>query len=358
MSDVMIDWITGFIESDPVEDRKHLPFDTGRFQKITPEGEITEDYSSRISHVGSFESALSFRAPYPYQLEMSGNPAKFLQGHNLFGLDKPLDLFLGAGLAVSSPNPKPRGAGIFPNPQEFIEGAFQRPRFTRLDLTRSYRFSAAEEARSWLRTVGASAHSRHRNSTLKDGTVYMGPNSSRWAFKMYHKADELVSTQKGHALSLALSDVQRSELLEWSQGVVRFELTLRSPELKKIFLNFDASEIWQMYYSKILFNNNNEVRLMKDFSDAIDSLPNHLKTAVRLWRSGEDMRTIYSKNQFYRNRRALLEATGLDISEPPATEVDALLTVASDLSPEQWDPEPIQEMLYRSEPSVLESYGF
>lgn len=355
-SGVMIDWITGQITATRDGEFKGAPrlFDTGRFQQVTNAGEIAKSFASRVPYIGSHDSALSFRAPYFNQLEMSGNPAKFLQGHNLFGVSDPLSLFFAAGLSTGNLF----GPGTsdefnrFPDPHTWEEFEFERPRFTRLDLTRSYRFSSSEEARAWIKHVAANGRSRHQISNgLDQGkTVYFGKSSTRWTFKIYYKFDEITAGGKGHGLSPALSISEYEALTDWARGVVRFELTLRSPEIKKLPYNFDPLKVWEAYFEKIQFNQNMEVTAMDDLRD----IPRHLRMALVAWRSGEDLRLMYSKNQFSRNRRALL-AYGVDIAMPPATENTKQL--ASLLFQESWDPRPIEELLHRPDSEITRNYG-
>ncbi|MDP1723072.1 MAG: phage/plasmid replication protein, II/X family, partial [Candidatus Gottesmanbacteria bacterium] len=110
-NEIMVDWVTASVVSENARNRVSAEFDTGSIYKVNREGEIEQRFSSREMLIGSFDSSLSFRAPYPWQLEMSGNPAKFLQGHNLFGSDDSLNLFFSAGMVsrfnFNSPFPVP-----------------------------------------------------------------------------------------------------------------------------------------------------------------------------------------------------------------------------------------------------------
>ena len=354
----MCDWITASVVSLTAKNKEAEGFDTGRFMKVNRYGVLETEFASRFSSPGSYDSSLSFRAPYPYQLEMSGNPVKFLQGHNLFGSDDFTNLFFSAGAvtAINSGSPFPvplslhellwNDDGTKPARHELTDF---RP--TRIDLTRSYRFENNETARAWLRTVGASGHSRHKNNLRNDGTIYFGQTSSRWSFKMYHKYDELTSKKKGHELSNKLTGKAIKDLTDWSAGVVRFELTLRRKEIEKLPLDFNSLEIWKEYYSKIQFNNNSEVL---DMNQLIDIKPK-MKIVYALWKSGADLRSMYSKNTFYTHRRYFLEI-GIDIAVPPTKEQSESSLKLEEI---RWDPEPIQELLVNDFGSISKtSYGF
>ena len=56
----------------------------GLVQFIHPNGVIEKSVDRRLWLEGSHDSRISVRG-WPGYLEISGNPTKFLQGHNLFG---------------------------------------------------------------------------------------------------------------------------------------------------------------------------------------------------------------------------------------------------------------------------------
>lgn len=358
-SPIMCDWVTASVVSERAKNHEVQGFDTGRFMKVAPTGEIEQSFSSRLSSPGSFDSSLSFRAPYPYQLEMSGNPVKFLQGHNLFGSDDYQNLFFVAGAmtAINSGSPFPVPNNLHPilwNDDGTKPALHELTdfRLTRIDLTRSYRFESNESARAWLRSIGASAHSRHKNKLSHDGTIYYGQGSSRWAFKIYHKFDEITQGGKGHGLSEKLLGVDRDNLLGWSVGVVRFELTLRRKEIEKIQGEFNSLEIWKEYYSRIHFNNNSGAI---DMNQLLGVSP-RVQMAYATWKSGADIRAILPRKTFYTYRKILLDFN-IDISVPPSTEQ---LNSPLDLEELRWDPEPIQELMVDnfSDGVNKSSYGF
>lgn len=354
-SPVMVDWVTGSFVSPEVLDRVSPPFETGKILKINPEGEITQEFSGRSPAVGSFDSSMSFRAPYGHQLEMSGNPAKFLQGHNLFGSDEPVNLFFAAGWLTMNdsllfPAP-PRFDGMFitDDGKPFPKHTVSELRFTRIDLTRSYKFPTNELARQWLRLVGASGHSRHRNNLTTNGTIYYGKTSTRWSMKIYQKFDEITSGKKGHGLSEKFSEIEKKELTEWAEGVVRFEITLRRPEIEKLNKPFNSLDIWSEYYSKVAFNKNEGVLNMEQ----LEKLPMRLQTVLISWQTGADIRNMTSRTGFYRVRSDILKAVGIDIAVAP---IEKEKIDNFELQEKNWDPEPIKELLVLPGDEVVEDY--
>ena len=354
-SPVMVDWVTASFVSPEAQNHVSEPFDTGRIMKIARTGEVVQEFASREQVVGSYDSSMSFRAPYSHQLEMSGNAAKFMQGHNLFGSSDPLNqFFMAGGMTLNSESefpcpPKLQGMLFHDDGRPFATHTVTDLRFTRVDLTRSYKFDSNVDAREWLRSVAGSGHSRHRNSLMTNGTMYFGKTSSRWTLKIYQKYDEITSGKAGHELSNTLTEQEQKQLIEWSEGVVRFEITLRRPEIEKIQRPFNALEIWQEYYSKVEFNRN-EVLMS---TEVLDELNMRLRGLVTIWQQGGDLRKMMPKQSFYRARRDVMSKTGIDIAEIREVEEKSYMI---ELMEKNWDPEPIQELLVEPDDEITTDY--
>lgn len=345
---MMIDWISGSIEAT-----EHLGghplYDTGSLLRIDPDGACEKLSSLAVPVEGSHDNRFTVRSPRGHDLYLSGNPAKYFQGHNLFGPLDPVGLFFLMGLEVR------QKVGLFPSVATWDSYRFRGPKMSRLDLTRSYRFPNASHAREWLRAYGASARSRHGAAQLVKGeTVYFGKNSTRWTLKMYHKADELLSKKKRHQLSDEIPEFYRSKLLEWAQGVVRFEFTVRRPELEKIDLpNVDLHTVWQTFFDRITWNENAS---MSDQNLMVDALPNHLKVTFHAWRSGADLRGVLNYRTFYRQRQEILKATGVDIAVPPTEKPTLPESPGASLPEGGWDPEPLEGLSLEIEPGLSSQY--
>lgn len=356
---MQIDWISGFIES-PLAARQGLKlYDTGAILARSTDGEISRIGTGKVLFEGSHDSRIMISSRQGHDLYLSGNPCKHIQGHNLFGSEDAVGLFIDIGRRVR------KDRGLFPSPATWGSMEFIGPRFTRLDLTRSYRFDSCDLAREWISTVAATAHSKHRASKLESGTAYFGRESARWSFKIYAKFDELMSAKKGHALSHELSDKARSELLSWSTGVVRFELTLRSLELENFPRSFDLLPVWEHYSKRITFNENYEAITMDALP--LEELPRHLRAAYAVWRGGGDLRLMYSVRSFYRIRRELLEAIHVDIAHKPLRSTVQVAPVERKsrvvpgavfgLHAKGWDPAPIECYMHRPDPEEKKRYG-
>lgn len=330
---MQVDWISAFCKSNGFEKAGIRPYDTGRLVLVGPGGTVESERTRGTVVEGSYDSRLLVHSRTGTDLYLSGNPVKFIQGHNLYGPCDPKELFFDAGWEVR------KAVGLFPSAATWDGNEFEGPRFTRIDLTRSFRFASAGLARSWLREVGATARSRHGGAVNQDGTIYFGKQSTRWALKVYHKFDELLATRKGHRLPDELAN--RERLLAWAEGVVRFEATIRSPELKNVdFAHWDPLALWKEYFGRLTWNRN--ARLVE--ADMFEKdLPTEHRRTLMLWRAGADLRNdLLPDRTFRRHRRALLNEIGVDIASPPpdvpaATEIQPL----SDDQP-GWDPEPLE----------------
>lgn len=350
---MQIDWVTGAVGAPP---ELSPIYDVGRYLRLGPGGEVVKSWAAKAAvhdDEGSHSRNFTVWTPGPGELFISGNPVKLLQGHNAFGSCDALGLFLEAGVFVR------HAAGWFPGPATWEACKFQGPRFTRIDLTRSYRFPSSSYALAWLRQVAKVSRDR-RGGTLHEGdTIYFGKKSTRWTMKLYEKQSELLHEcqKRGHGVP--------SEVLDWAAGVVRFELTLRRPELEKwpdqvLRLSGSGSvsaarELWEAYFARITFNGN---AAMLD-ADLIErALPAHLRTKLGAWRSGMDLREVMSVRTFYRTRRELLNAIGVDVASPPPPREEAA-SVAGHvaLDPSGWDPEPLRSHLVEPRGELAGQYG-
>jgi hypothetical protein len=330
---MQVDWISAFCESQAWPRIGYRPYDTGHLLLVGPGGNVEREQSRGQLVEGSFSNRVLVQSRTGADLYLSGNPVKFIQGHNLYGPSDPKGLFFDLGNEVR------KTVGLFPGAHTWEAAEFIGPRFTRIDLTRSFRFPSGGLARAWLREVGATARSRHGGAVNTDGTIYFGKGSTRWSLKAYHKLDELRATKKGHRLPDELPNRERLEL--WADGVVRLELTLRSPELKELdFSKWDPLALWTEYFQRLTWNRNG--RLVE--ADMFEKeLPTELRKTLMLWRVGVDLRNdLLPDRTFYRHRRALLLELGVDIASPPperpaATEIQPLA-----LDQPGWDPEPLE----------------
>ncbi len=308
----MIDWLTAVI---PL---KHKRINNGGVTAYDSDGVERWTMPVAKSFAGSFESSIQVKSndvtecrEYAQLLYISGNPTKFLQGHNIIGTDD-LNLLTLRLLEAIAPD-----AGLEID-------AFTRARVLRgdyfvkrVDINYMYELPSLFDVRAWIDAAGMKSRTRHGRSTVKKGTVYYGQHSKRWAFKGYSKYDEIMSGEKGHRLPTHLLN---TPLLGFTENKLRLELVLRAPELKKLtddenptarqLLALGLQETFNNYLSRLEMAAN--VSLRDDF---MCKLPRSVQGTYALWRQGFDVRSVMKKPTFYRHRKELIEFD-IDIALP------------------------------------------
>ena len=306
----MIDWVTGkfWITHNPEVLRSGQSIRT----KIVDGVETIEyDIANRLSVKGSHDASITIRSHTNGMVEISGNPAKFLQGHNVFGTN---DLkYLVAKMIdklcmMDELELKPTDVEY----ENIQQGIYQ---LSRVDVNEHFFLPSAQLARSWLRAAGNSANMKFRGAGLfKEGTLYFTPQSRRFVPKIYFKYDEIHSKDKSHRLPDEL--LQIPELVQYAEKSLRFEIKILSTQLNEWCLhlgcNWDNSTatmlINDQFISKLQLSANMPVE-----NEVIESLPKNLRLTYTAWINGEDLRQVLSRPTFYRYRTRLMEY-GIDIS--------------------------------------------
>lgn len=242
-------------------------------------------------------------------LELSGNPAKFLNGHNLFGSADPLELLQATVAKV--------GRALDLQPQPVDLGAST---ISRIDLTGSWLLDRDRDVVPFLRAMEATVWCPYRGrgvasddlGTLYYGKAEKGKRAKDWQLKLYAKGLEITRHR------LPAPAYQVPGLLEEVNRTVRVELTLRSAELKRLnMLRVDdwtpgkVAEIWRTYVDRLDFS---EGAMNLDTVDLAGSVKPRIMDAVASWKAGNDMRIGRSKTAFYKLRKDVREATGIDIA--------------------------------------------
>lgn len=319
MALTMIDWITALVPCF------HEPIAGGRVLKLTPTGEIVWEVDTGMDVSGSYDANIRLKTHgldiVPDDsgagifrggsiLEISGNPTKWLQGHNLWGdfsSPGPLIEFFMFRLCELLPSLHPTDL----DRRRWQDFSFE---LRRIDLTRMFCLNNRSDVRSWLRVASETAYLKHRGrgSLTKNGTLYFGKHSRRWSLKFYCKGDEL-EAGKDHGLPTDIPE--RAGLLAFADRALRSEVVIRSMELKRRKLNWACA--WdENTGSELLAGiaeglNMSEQRSIP--SDALENLSSRLRMAYETWLVGHDLREILSTRTFYRYRKELLPL-GIDLA--------------------------------------------
>jgi II/X family phage/plasmid replication protein len=312
----MIDWLWLRL---PVAPSSHVP--SGVVMSITADGDLEWQTHKWFNARGSHDATLAVRIDARGDLHISGSPAKFLQGHNLFGSD---DVQALAAEMVNSVLLKV--PGIQPDErthQAIATGAID---VLRVDLTRMYSVGSRSAVHDWIRGSVDTSTMRHRGRAVQNReTVQWGAKSRYFSVKAYCKGHEI--EQKGHQLPAAIST---PEMLTYADDALRIEVQMNARELRRVGMHLVSAwrldtpaALYSEYVGRINFAGN--IRMTKL---AIGSLPRELRRTYELWQAGSDVRSLLSVRTFYRHRRLLLDLAGVDIvSRRPATNVVPLVRI-------------------------------
>jgi hypothetical protein len=300
----VIDWLTLRVVCA-------APVHAGEVVSFRADGTREWDTPKRLQVEGSFSVNVSLRRrPTDGSLEISGNPAKWFQGHNVFGSEA---WHLAPAFAVSVIE----RTGYVLTPSELAAihaGAFF---VSRVDLTESWDFGNVRRATSAVQALADSGCFRHRGkgSQFEEGTVYWRQKSRWLASKAYVKGLEL----KAHPPTCA----DPHEIYDVAGGLVRFEFCARSMWLKSRGLDVWAN--WSTLgvtpaslHAELMAGLTLGDSMMRDAA-ALDGLPPRLQSAYQLWLDGHDLRQMFPRRSFYRYRSQLL-AHGVDIGVKRARE--------------------------------------
>lgn len=312
----MIDWLTLAIRVDS-------PLNLGAIACISPNGEVEWTSPRRIAVERDSGDAKVQAWTKEGHLWISGNPAKWLYGHNWTGS-----------------NDVPAIASEFvASVLAHIEHDFYRVaepstwRLTRVDITRSFDFESNHAVNRMLQALEKAAtlpyRGRGRFPTPEGrNTLYFGQSSRRWSLKLYNKWEE--QKARGELLFTKLHGIAR-------EGILRVELTLRGMELKERELETMAAwdgdtamRLWNEYVSRLEISEQSlEMPEMK--------LPPRLYGIYEMWRRGVVLREAMSRASWYRARRELLEY-GIDISGEPVVIPEAEVSTFTVPPLSQWRP--------------------
>jgi II/X family phage/plasmid replication protein len=300
----VIDWVTGTFNCD--HDPEKL--NNGRVFSMNPDGEIEWHCEKVLNVEGSYSSNIQIKSASDRTIWFSGNPVKFLQGHNIFGTDDIVYLlgrFFDALLKIDS-------LGLKPTADQYERVKDGIVHLTRVDINQSWLLNSKSDVLSWIRAAGNCARLKHRGAGQFSGdTLYFGKNSRRWSVKCYSKGHEL--TVKGRALH---ADLSHPFLVDYAEKALRLELVMRGMHLKDCMLNVACNwlpETAKMLLCSTVLDNLEITDNMPIPDEILAALPTRMKGIYALWRNGDDLRSSMSKTAFYRWRTQML-AYGVDIS--------------------------------------------
>ncbi len=289
--------------------------DDGCTIRRAQDGSVRQVTAHRLGIVGSFEASLQLRSVSHTELEVQGNPAKFLQGHNLYGPSDLLQLLWDA-LSVALPLSPARCtlADVGVSSPGLLEGVV-----TRVDLTHMFTLASEADVTAWLRTAELTAHIGRRGKGVMEGNTLVmghagGKSFTRWQIVLYGKGSEV------RRRPLPTPMREHTGVMEWVARNLRVEVRFGRLELEKLgFRKLSmwaaqgedgCDEMWRSKVGQLEFN-------LQDREFDCETLPRQLRTTYVAWTTGADVRNLLSRRTFYRYRGQLLRLAGVDIAVPP-----------------------------------------
>lgn len=314
----MIDWLTAAI---PLH---HKPIPTGRRLHIDANGELISDfvlsgcveneegsYSSKLlvsSSSDFYSHYFKHEEGYCSSFVISGNPAKFLQGHNCFGIECIRSLLIRTIERIAPQLP----FNHFQIQQLIRAVKCWAFRVTRIDITRSFDLGSNEAVNKYLRMLQFVADTRGNRCEFTKNTFYVGKNSGLWSVKFYNKFVEITSRSKAHRLPVELT---QSGITEFIHGKLRIELVLRKQQIDRLGL-LSVSDLQDKLDS--IYNDFLGRIVMKNQQNEFDykKLKEHYQRTYLLWKNGEDVSSFMERATFYRHAKFFREY-GINLKKPP-----------------------------------------
>ena len=306
---LMIDWVTCRL---PFTHTKEIHEDLTL--RVKPSGEISLVRKDKVEITGSFDSSLYVSTDTDsFDVEkgvfrrvlFTGNPNKFLQGHNVVGS---LCLF---SLLNASYRRIREYLGLSVEPVDILAISGGHFSVSRLDLTASWAVgSSSADVMAWIRACErySTLQNRGRGSFSGD-TLYFGKHSRRWALKIYSKSLELLK----HPPDSSISGVER--LLTFADNLLRIEIVFRGLELETAGLKTAADiysakleNVYKRYLKRLNLGQNAMIK-----SVDLEQLKPRQAQIYSLWLEGHDIRQYMSRATWYRYHRFFLDNYGINI---------------------------------------------
>ena len=297
----MIDWVTAKLPCD-----NNLR--SGCVAKLDADGNVEWLSESWLPVTGSHEMNFMIKSLTPQTIQVSGNPAKWLQGHNLFGTN---DIQALMAAFFSQLYEVMADEGLSPTIEQLDAITDGKYDMSRVDINETWHLKSQYDVKAWIRAAGEKMSMPYRGKGVFSGdTLYFGKGSKYFFLKCYSKGDEINSKKSNFPDSL-----RTPQMLEYADRALRLELVLCSKALREWGLSqpcnwtVDKPKMLLLQVVRSLDMSNN----FKLSDEILDSLPRKLRTYYKLWLYGEDLRQDMTRPTFYRVRKQL-KAYDIDIA--------------------------------------------
>lgn len=321
---VNIDTVEFSVKEDE-ENSFNLP-NTTKAVVISEDGEIRNTYQNRVLIPGKYGThTLAVRTKDSGKvLSISGSPYAYLYGQNVFSLPKMRTVIY---KCLKSIRLKLGLKSTEAQRQKWRDGDIY---LERVDLAVNFRMKSEKDVIRALKQIRRQL-GEQRGSTRTNGTtVDLAPkNGKEYSICFYAKGPQMRQQKR----FMALPD--RDKLLEECETILRIELRLRAPELRK--LGLDKVSAWDDQTAEKVFRQyiRQKIKLFSVTSgpvteEELSKLPNRLRAVLALHKSGVELTDIYPKRTLQRHRSDF-KKLGIDLlcpNQPKGTAIP-LKTVIS-----------------------------
>lgn len=173
-----------------------------------------------------------------FYVEIKASPAKLMQGHNVFGSSDFYDCSMVMLELLCDSYPE-----LF-NLLDHVSWSL-----VQIDITYASRAKNNQEARAFINALQNVSYGHTKSRTGYDGTAYFGKKNSRLKkIKVYHKAAEVAETIKKNEKSAnaqALAQIYTDSLLNFADGMIRWEVSLYHRYFERLGITTNLKEIFQ-----------------------------------------------------------------------------------------------------------------
>lgn len=299
----MIDWVTAKMPC-----RNTL--ETGGIIKYNKDGGIEWLSQSWLPVQGSHDSNIVIKPMTDNTIQISGNPTKWLQGHNLFGTN---DLKWLMYRFYTDLHERLCDDGLNPTMQQYEQVEQGNYTVSRVDVNETWHLANQAEVMAWIRSAGEKMSLKRRGRGVFSGdTLYWGKQKKDnfWYLKCYSKGDEINSKKSNFP-----NELRTPSMLQYADKALRLEMTIARKALNEWQINTPCN--WTADTGKLLLLNHlQDLEMSSNFclnDEILESLPRKLRAYYKLWLHGEDLRLELTKPTFYRIRNQLKQYD-IDIS--------------------------------------------
>lgn len=173
-----------------------------------------------------------------FYVEIKASPAKLMQGHNVFGSSDFYNCCWTMFELLYD---------VYPDLCEKLD--FLSWSLVQIDITYASRAKNNQEARAFINALQNVSYGHTKSRTGYDGTAYFGKKNSRLKkIKVYHKAAEVAETVKKNETkpnAAALAEIYTDELLNFSDGMIRWEVSLYHRYFERLGITTNLKETFK-----------------------------------------------------------------------------------------------------------------